>query len=211
MVSTVKHKRQKASPGNCPQWTSGRVLHYHVSNTAAIDDGFLHNQQTRRTTFQAPVFRGAEPPGDTTMAVDINAHIENLRIDDIHAMLSKVFWSPNITKAEILKGIKNSALVVGAYRDETRQIGFLLVVSDTVRFAYLMDVVVQEDYRRQGIGQRMVNCALSHPDLKDVYQWLLITKDAHGVYEKCGFTLLKNPEKWMSILSPRPDRPDFMG
>lgn len=152
-----------------------------------------------------------EPLGDYKMTIEINAKSENLRIDDIHAMLSKVFWSPDITKAEIVKGIKNSALVVGAYRDETRQIGYLRVVSDKVRFAYLMDVVVHEDYRRQGIGQRMVNCALAHPELKDVYQWLLNTKDAHGVYEKCGFTLLKNPEKWMSILSPRPDRPDFMG
>lgn len=145
------------------------------------------------------------------MAVEISANIENLRIDDIHAMLSKVFWSPNITKAEIMKGIKNSALVVGAYHDGTHQVGFLRAVSDKVRFAYLMDVVVHEDFRRQGIGQRMVNCALSHPELKDVYQWLLITKDAHGVYEKCGFAPLKNPEKWMSIMSLRPDRADFIG
>ena len=102
-------------------------------------------------------------------------------------------------------------MVVGAYGEESQQIGFLRVVSDKVRFAYLMDVVVHEDYRRQGIGQRMVNCALAHPDLKDVYQWLLITKDAHGVYEKCGFRLLKNPEKWMSIILPRPERANFIG
>jgi len=145
------------------------------------------------------------------MVVEINANIENLRMDDIHAMLSTVFWSPNITKAEIVKGIKNSALVVGAYREDTRQVGFLRVISDTVRFAYLMDVVVHEDCRRQGIGQRMVNFALSHPDLKEVYQWLLVTKDAHGVYGKCGFTPLNNPEKWMSIISPRPDRADYTG
>ncbi len=145
------------------------------------------------------------------MSVEISADNENLRIDDIHTMLSKVFWSPNITKAEIAKGIKNSALVVGAYSEGTHQIGFLRVVSDKVRFAYLMDVVVHEEYRRQGIGQGMVNYALSHPELKDVYQWFLITKDAHGVYEKCGFTLLTNPEKWMSIISPRPDRTNFIG
>jgi GNAT superfamily N-acetyltransferase len=145
------------------------------------------------------------------MTVEISANNENLRIDDIHTILSKVFWSPNITKAEILKGIKNSALVVGAYSGGTHQIGFLRVVSDKVRFAYLMDVVVHEDYRRQGIGQRMVNFALSHPELKDVYQWILFTKDAHDVYEKCGFTLLKNQENWMSIMLPRPDRANFIG
>lgn len=145
------------------------------------------------------------------MIVEINSNKEDLRIDDVHKMLSKVFWSPNVTENEILKGIKNSALVVGAYAESGQQIGFLRVVSDKVRFAYLLDVVVNENCRRQGTGQRMVKFALSHPELKDVYQWLLITKDAHGVYSKCGFELLKNPEKWMSIIKPRPDRANYNG
>lgn len=145
------------------------------------------------------------------MTVEISDNNEKLRIDDIHAMLLKVFWSPDITKTEILKGIKNSALAVGAYNEKNEQVGLTRVISDKVRFAYLLDVVVREDYRRQGIGQMLVKFALSHPELKDVYQWLLITRDAHGVYEKCGFTLLQNPEKWMSIISPRPDRADFKG
>lgn len=145
------------------------------------------------------------------MAVDISPDHKNLRIHDIHTMLSKVFWSPDITREEILKGIRNSALVVGAYGEGSRQIGFLRVVSDKIRCAYLMDVVVHEDFRRQGIGQTMVRFALSHPELKDVYQWLLVTKDAHGVYEKCGFRLLQNPERWMSIMVPRPDRSHYGG
>lgn len=143
------------------------------------------------------------------MRVDISADKDSRRIDDIQRMLSKVFWSPGITKNEILKGIKNSALVVGAYTENGQQIGFLRVVSDKVRFAYLMDVVVNETYRRQGIGQKMVKFALSHPELKDVYQWLLGTLDAHGVYKKLGFEPLKNTEKWMSIIKPRPERPIF--
>lgn len=145
------------------------------------------------------------------MTVEICAGVENLHIDDIRAMLSKVYWSPGITKAEISKGIKNSALVAGAYNEKNEQVGFARVVSDKVRFAYLLDVVVREDYRRQGIGQKLVKFALAHPELKDVYQWLLITSDAHGVYEKCGFTPLQNPEKWMSIISPRPERTNFIG
>ncbi len=145
------------------------------------------------------------------MTVEISSNQEKLNLSSIHSMLSKVSWSPGITENEILKGINNSALVVGAYTEEGRQIGFLRVVSDKVRFAYFMDVVVDEDYRRQGIGQQMVNFALSHPELKDVYQWLLRTADAHGVYEKCGFKLLENPENWMSIMNPRPDRDDFTG
>jgi N-acetylglutamate synthase-like GNAT family acetyltransferase len=143
------------------------------------------------------------------MIVDISSNKEKLNMSDIHEMLSKVFWSPGITENEILKGIHNSALVVGAYSASGRQIGFLRVVSDTVRFAYFLDVVVHADYRRHGIGQKMVKFALSHPELKDVYQWFLMTKNAHGVYGKCGFEPLTNPERWMTITKPRPDRTNF--
>ena len=144
------------------------------------------------------------------MTVDIRSDRASLRMDDIQNMLSKMFWSPNITKNEILEGISNSALVVGAYAENGKQVGFLRVVSDKVRFAYLPDVVVDEDHRRQGIGQRMVKFAMSHPELKDVYEWLLITKDAHGVYAKCGFKPIRNPEMWMSIINPRPDRANYV-
>ena len=145
------------------------------------------------------------------MTIKISSERNDLRIEDIHVMLSKAFWSPGITQNEILKGIENSELVVGAYTENGKQIGFLRVVSDKVRFAYLEDVIVHEDFRRQGIGQKMVNFALSHPELKDVYNWLLITKDAQGVYAKCGFEPLKNPEYWMAIRDPRPDRSHFDG
>ena len=145
------------------------------------------------------------------MEIIISANPDDLRLDDIHAMLSKMYWSPGITANEIGKGIRNSALVVGAYLEDGSQIGFLRVVSDKVRFAYLADVVVNEDFRRQGVGRKMVTYALSHPELADVYQWLLVTMDAHGVYGKCGFEVVKNPEKWMSIWKPRPNRNDFPG
>ena len=124
-------------------------------------------------------------------------------------MLSKVYWSPGITGAEVWKGIGNSALVVGAYAEDGRQVGFLRVISDRVRFAYVLDVVVREDRRRQGIARQMVNYALAHPELAEVYHWLLMTSDAHGVYEKCGFEALRTPEKWMAVLKTRPDRADY--
>lgn len=143
--------------------------------------------------------------------IDIRSGKEHLLIADVRQMLEKTYWCPDITENEIIKGIDHSALLVGAYADNVRQIGFLRVVSDKVRFAYLQDVVVDESHQHRGIARRMVNFALSHPEMKDVYQWFLMTTDAHGVYEPCGFQPLKNPEKWMSIVKPRPDRTRFEG
>lgn len=143
------------------------------------------------------------------MSVHVSSDRGKLRIEEIRMMLSQTYWCPGITENEIRKGIENSALVVGAYLENGRQVGFLRAVSDKVRFAYLLDVVVGEAHRRRGIAREMVRHALSHPELKDVYQWFLVTKDAHGVYEKCGFRPLENPEKWMAILNARPDRTGY--
>lgn len=52
----------------------------------------------------------------------------------------------------------------------------------------------------------MMNAILTHNELKDVYQWLLITKDAHGVYNKVGFKPVSRPLDWMEVRYDRPKR-----
>jgi GNAT superfamily N-acetyltransferase len=132
--------------------------------------------------------------------------LENMDFAKVTGMLSTSFWSPGITLNEVIKGAENSALVVGAFLNDNTQIGYSRVISDKTRFAYILDVFVDENYRKEGIGQRMMNHILSHDSLKDVYQWLLITKDAHGVYSKVGFSSVSRPMDWMEIRHPRPLR-----
>jgi GNAT superfamily N-acetyltransferase len=121
-------------------------------------------------------------------------------------LLSQSYWSPGIKIEEVRKGASNSALVVGAFLPDQSQIGYARVISDKTRFAYILDVYVADNYRKMGIGRRMVKYILSHDSLRDVYQWLLITKDAHGVYRKAGFNPLSRPADWMEIRLDRPKR-----
>src|SRR5271157_346606 len=114
--------------------------------------------------------------------------------DKVTEMLKGAFWSVGIKKYEVIQGAKNSALLVGAFTKDNKQIGYARAVSDKTRFAYIMDVYVDVNYRKLGIGQAMMSHLLNHPDLKDVYSWLLATKDAHGVYRKIGFKPLGKPE-----------------
>lgn len=104
------------------------------------------------------------------------------------------------------KGSRNSALVVGAFDPEGRQVGFARAISDKTRFAYILDVIVREDRRKEGIGRLMIRSMLDHDDMRDVYQWALITKDAHEVYRKLGFSEVGRPHDWMEIRMSRPDR-----
>lgn len=124
---------------------------------------------------------------------------ENMDFEKVTEMLENSFWSPNIKIDEIKKGAINSALIVGAFHEKKGQIGYARVISDKTRFAYITDVYINERFRRRGIGQEVINYILSHQELSDVYQWLLITKDAHGVYRKAGFNPTSRPLDFMEI------------
>ena len=130
---------------------------------------------------------------------------ENMDFEKVTEMLSEAFWSKDIKIDEVKKGARNSALVLGVFYNN-EQIAYSRVISDKTRFAYIMDVYVDENFRKNGIGQLMINNILGHDDLKDVYQWMLITKDAHKVYEKSGFKPLSRKEDWMEIRNERPRR-----
>jgi GNAT superfamily N-acetyltransferase len=125
--------------------------------------------------------------------------------EKVTAMLSKASWSMGISLHEVKKGALNSALVVGAFHNNV-QVGYARVISDKTRFAYILDVYVDEKHRKKGIGQLMINSILTNEDLIDVYQWLLITKDAHGVYSKVGFKVVSRSNDWMEIRKERPKR-----
>jgi hypothetical protein len=42
----------------------------------------------------------------------------------------------------------------------------------------------------------------THPELKDLRRFMLITKDAHGLYKQFGFTEAINPDRIMEIRKP---------
>ncbi len=121
---------------------------------------------------------------------------ERIDFAQVHAWLTTTYWSPGIARERVEKAARGSSLVVGAYR-AGEQVAYLRVVSDKTTFAWICDVYVDEAHRGQGIARAMVRYALEHPEHQGMRQWLLATRDAHGVYRGVGFDSLRIPEKWM--------------
>ena len=76
------------------------------------------------------------------------------------------------------------------------------MITDRATFAYLADVFIIEEYRGRGLSKWLMEVIMSHPDLQRLRRMILATKDAHGLYEKFGFTPLINVERWMQIVDP---------
>jgi GNAT superfamily N-acetyltransferase len=117
-----------------------------------------------------------------------------------HAFLTESYWAEDIPREVVDRSIEGSLCF--ALLDGPRQIGFARAISDRATFAYLADVYVLDEYRGRGLGKWLVETVLAHPDLQGLRRWMLVTRDAHGLYERVGFTALGKPERVMEIVKP---------
>ncbi|UCI05346.1 GNAT family N-acetyltransferase [Mesorhizobium sp. B1-1-8] len=79
-----------------------------------------------------------------------------------------------------------NSLCAGAYMDG-EQVGFARAITDYTVFAYIADVIIWPEHRGRGIGKRLVQALIDHPEVRTVSHWSLSTSDAHSLYEKFGF------------------------
>jgi N-acetylglutamate synthase-like GNAT family acetyltransferase len=131
---------------------------------------------------------------------EISTDRSRLDVGLIHGFLSSSYWAQGISRSLVEKSIANS-LCFGAFLGG-RQVGFARVISDFSSIAYIADVFVVTEHRGRGIGKRLIQAILNHPELQGLRRILLATQDAHGLYEKFGFQPLSNPERFMSIHRP---------
>lgn len=128
---------------------------------------------------------------------------DKLRLDIpyIHDYLSnRSYWAQNIPLEIVQRSIEGS-LCFGIFAAQ-QQIGFARVITDKACFAYLADVFVDEQYRGQGLSKWLLEVIVGYPELQGLRRFLLATRDAHGLYEQFGFSLLTFPERWMHIHNP---------
>ena len=124
-----------------------------------------------------------------------------INIDVVHGFLSTCYWSHSIPRALLTKAIANS-MPFGVYEQATgspRQVGFARVISDRATFAYIADVFILESHRGRGLSKLLMEHIQTHPDLQGLRRWCLLTRDAQGLYEKCGYGYLDNPKSFMHI------------
>ena len=126
----------------------------------------------------------------------ISTDQEKLDIDLIHRYLSEeAYWSKGISKDVIIASIRNS-LNFGLYV-EGQQVGYARVISDYATIAYLGDVFVLPAYRGRGFSKRLMEEVMSHPKLQGLRRWILLTRDAHGLYRQFGWKSIEKPDRWM--------------
>lgn len=130
-------------------------------------------------------------------AIEITTDPERIELDTLHGWLASSYWAPGIPKDVVKRSIEGS-IPFAAFLDG-RQVGFARVVTDRATFAWLADVWVEESMRGKGIGHRLMEAVIAHPDLQTLRRFLLATRDAHSLYAQYGFEPIDRPEAYMAV------------
>ena len=105
---------------------------------------------------------------------------------EVAALLKTTYWANKRSLETIEKSMRNSSCY-GVYLDEGKKlVGFARVISDDATTYYLCDVVIDAAYRGKGLGKALISHIVSRPEYAGL-RGLLLTKDAHGLYEQFGF------------------------
>ncbi|MEO1050574.1 MAG: GNAT family N-acetyltransferase [Bacteroidota bacterium] len=112
------------------------------------------------------------------------------------------YWAKGRSREVILKSIEGS-LCFGVYSG-TDQVGFARIVSDYATFAYIADVFIMPEHRGKGLSKRLLTYMTEYPQLQNLSSWLLLTEDAHGLYEQFGF---ERTERAQWIMEKRIKKP----
>ena len=120
----------------------------------------------------------------------------NLKV--IHRFLSQeAYWCLNIPFDIVQRSIENS-LCFGVYQGDN-QVGFARIVTDHATFGYMADVFILPEHRGKGLSKQLVAFIMAYPPLQGLRRIMLVTRDAHGLYQQFGFMPIDTPENTMFI------------
>jgi GNAT superfamily N-acetyltransferase len=127
----------------------------------------------------------------------------HLNIPFIYEFLTQqTYWAQNRSLDTVQRSVENSLNFGVYYLDE--QVGFARVVTDAATFAWICDVFILPQHRKNGLGKWLVECIVNHPDLKPLRRLLLATRDAHSLYQNYGgFAPLANVDRYMEKFNPK--------
>ncbi|UAA38999.1 GNAT family N-acetyltransferase [Paraneptunicella aestuarii] len=131
----------------------------------------------------------------------ISSNTTDMDLKVIHHFLTNSYWAKGVPFDLVERAIQHS-LCFGVFTNNNEQVGFARMITDRTSFAYLADVFIIEDYRGKGLSKWLMQEIMRHPDLQGLRRMVLVTADAHGLYEQVGFKPLAKPEGYMELWRP---------
>ena len=114
--------------------------------------------------------------------------LEDYHIEQLMDLYKQCWWAKDRKIEDVRKMLKVS-IIIGITNNKNDLIAFTRVLTDGVFKALVLDVVVDEKYRNQKLGEQLLKTVVAHPLIKDVRHLdLNCTEEMIPFYQKFGFT-----------------------
>lgn len=114
--------------------------------------------------------------------------LDSEQIKKLNELYQNEWWCKGRSIEDTEKVVFRSSIVFGAIDGEIL-IGFARILTDYVFKAIIFDVIVDPNYRKNGVGSMIMGAIKQHDDLKAVKHFELYCRsDMVPYYQEHGFT-----------------------
>ncbi len=124
------------------------------------------------------------------MNFELIEQLTEQQIEQLYLMYQLEWWSKGREILEIQSMLKNTNLIVAFCESKSKKlVAFSRIITDYVYRGLILDVIVESNYRSQGLGRLLIENIINHPQLKSVESLLLFCDlEMVDFYKKWGFT-----------------------
>lgn len=116
-----------------------------------------------------------------------------IQMEQVEKLMKQTYWAAERPMKVMKKAIENS-ICYCIYDKNQALVGLARVITDYATTYYICDVIIDQSHRKFGLGKELLRVITNTEEIKNL-RGILITKDAHGLYEKYGF--LKSGDRFM--------------
>ena len=112
------------------------------------------------------------------------------QITNLCQMYQQEWWSKGRQKADVVKMLESSDIIVALCNAQNLElVAFSRVITDFVYRGFILDVIVTPNCRGQGLGRKLLENIINHPQLQKVESLILFCKpEMVGFYQQWDFS-----------------------
>lgn len=123
------------------------------------------------------------------MNYQIVDHLSENQIVELVDLYKNEFWSKQRTYQNVSKMLAASDIIIALVDESKQLIGFTRILTDFVYRATVYDVIIKPTHRKMGLGAKLLDIVINHPQLQEVEQIALYClPEMIPFYQRWGFT-----------------------
>lgn len=117
------------------------------------------------------------------------------QIEELHALICSTWWAKQRSYEDIQTMLKTCMCFAVIEVSSQKLVAYARVLTDGIKYAYIFDVVAFEAYRGIGLGKKLMQTIIAHPQLSNIKNFeLTCAPDMVPFYEHFGFSEDYGPE-----------------